>query len=481
MGMGGKGGPSGTTQSTQTAEPWGPQQPYIKDIFSGAQSLYQGAAPVYFPGQTYAPQTGAQNAGLQGLIDMSSFDPLQFIPSQSLANISGGNYLNANPAFGQLTQASQNNYGEILGNQTQAPFAQSNYGETARGAVDPFAQSNYGEGVNQNYISPFSSSNYGEVIAPQTIGPFAWNNAYWGAPGNGALGGYASGERLAAGNPWEQALTDSVSAKALPGIQSQFIGSGMMSSPEAMRASAAGLTSAIAPFQFQNYQNEEANQMAAANALGSRYMQGTGMQQQAAQSMLDAMMQGRGMQQQAGLQGASTLMQGRGMQQQAGQDIGNMLMSGRQQQQQAANDWTNTAMQGSAMQQQAMGTLGNQWQSGIESMLRAAGLAPSVQAGQYSPFETMFNAGTAQQGISQQSIDDAIARWNFGQELPYNRLNEYIGQVTGNYGGTTQLTQPYFNNSNSLGSTLGGVGSLIGGLSGASGASSGLGFLLGML
>lgn len=61
------GGGSGNT-TTQT-EPWGGQQPYLRDLLAQAQKWYQGGGPEFFPGQTVAPltkdETAAQRAARQ--------------------------------------------------------------------------------------------------------------------------------------------------------------------------------------------------------------------------------------------------------------------------------------------------------------------------------------------------------------------------------------------------------------------------------
>lgn len=57
----GKGG--GTETTTQTSEPWEGYQPYIKDIASQAQNLYETYTPQYYPGQTVAGFAPLQTQG----------------------------------------------------------------------------------------------------------------------------------------------------------------------------------------------------------------------------------------------------------------------------------------------------------------------------------------------------------------------------------------------------------------------------------
>lgn len=317
--MGGK-GPSGTTTTVQNTSPWGPQQPYLTDIFTNASGLYAGGGPSYYPEATYAPINPWQTGGL----DLMAGATNSTLPGTAASFNEGlltGDYLAANPA----------------------------------------------------------------------LAPLSWlanTNAGYGAPGDAALQFYLSGERLNMDNPYTDALSNSILSRVVPKIQSQFIGSGTLSSPEAARASTEGATSAISPYLFQQYQQEEQNQINAANALSGRYLQGAG------------------------------------------------LMA------------------------QAGGMLSDSWNTGVSDMLKGLALAPQTLDGLYAPGRNLLQAGTSLQQLQQGAINDAVARWNWGQTLPYDMLNQYIGQVTGNYGGTTSMTQPYFSNT--------GMNMLGGGVAGAS-------------
>jgi hypothetical protein len=333
MGSKGGGGPSGTTTSVQDTSPWGPQQDYLKDIFSSAQGLYRTNTPEYAP-TTYATPNLNQTQGLDAAGWQARVNTLPDRIAAMAGQIAGGDLLHSNPA--------ESTFGSLAGS--------------------------------------------GNTIATN-------------------LKSYLSGERLGAGNPYSQALTDSVLSKVVPQIQSRFISGGSLSSPEAARATASGATSAIAPFLFQQQQQEEANQIAATRAEADTRLQAAA--------------------------GASDTFKG-----------------------------------------------------GVNDMLRAIALAPAANQDVYGRWDRLTQAGTGQQQLEQQAINDAVARWNFGEELPYNQLNNYIGAVTGNYGGTTSLTQPYFKppQQGILGSLGQGVG-ILGGINSLSGGAlgTGLGTLFGML
>lgn len=343
--MGSKSRPSGTTTTVQNSEPWAPQQPYLTDIFSEAQALYQGGGPQYFPGwatagpqylpnSTYVQPSQGQWDALGAISALGANDPMWQPAFDMNASLLRGDYLYSNPAMGLLTN-----------------FANTNFGT--------------------------------------------------GAPGDDALMAYASGEHLGEGNPYIDALTSSIMSKVVPKLQSNFIMGGTLSSPEAARATAEGATSAISPFLFQQYQQDQQNQINAANALAQRYLQGAGLQQQAA------------------------------------------------------------------------GGLSAAYQSAFGDVLKGLALAPQTQQIPYTGLQNWFTAESANQNLHQQALNDAIQRWNYEQTLPWNMLNQYIGQATGNYGGTTTLTQPYFSNrpspfsgaigGASMGSSFGWPGALIGG------------------
>lgn len=309
---------SGSTTTTQNSQPWSEQQPYLRDIFTEAQGLYQGAPPEYYQGETYADPNDWQQWGIHRMVD-AGHNTLPYTATGFNEALLSGGYLYNNPAMA------------------------------------------------------FYNS-------------FAGENAGLDAPGSDTLEAYARGDYLNAGNPYIDGLTDSVISRVVPQIQSQFISGGTLSSPEAARASSEGATSAISPFLFEQYQKDQQNQMMASRLLGDRFMQGR------------------------------------------------------------------------TLQQDAAGGLSSAFQSGMGDMMRALALTPSTYSNMFMPGQNMFAAGSAAQQLEQQGINDEVQRWNFNQTLPWDMLNQYIGQVTGNYGGTTTLNQPLV--SNPMQSMMGGIGTL---------------------
>lgn len=139
-------------------------------------------------------------------------------------------------------------------------------------------------------------------------------------------------------------------------------------------------------------------------------------------------------------------------------------------------------------QLQGANALSGAYGNNLQRMIQGLALGPqTAQLGLAGP-QALLSAGQTQQGQEQQIITDAIQRYNYGQTLPYNLLNQYLGQIAGNYGGTQtgSTSSPYYMNqgANVLSGGLGGavLGSqLLPGLGLSSGAGAGIGGGLGLL
>lgn len=70
--------------------------------------------------------------------------------------------------------------------------------------------------------------------------------------------------------------------------------------------------------------------------------------------------------------------------------------------------------------------------------------APLTAALPYAGAQQQLQAGGQMQQQNQAQLNDQINRWNFQQQLPYNKLATYQQMIQGNYGGSGTLTQPYF-------------------------------------
>jgi hypothetical protein len=75
--------------------------------------------------------------------------------------------------------------------------------------------------------------------------------------------------------------------------------------------------------------------------------------------------------------------------------------------------------------------------------------APMVDQESLNNLTTGLNTAGMNQTNAQNQLNANIAAYNYGQMLPWNQLGLYEGAVTGtgNPGGSSSTTQPYFNNS----------------------------------
>lgn len=438
---------SAPQQTTTTSSPWAPQQPYLTEGFQGAQNLYEGGGPGYYPSDTYVgynpTETGAINQ-VPGVAN-SNINGIDTSASGFENNLLTGGYLSGNPAISGF---------ENFGSST--PATDLGY----------FAGNNVGVGTpGSGTLNNIAGTNYGSVgsnLGSDELFGLGGTNMGYSNPGTGTLSAYSSGAY--GSNPNTNALSQSVMSQVVPGIESQFIAGGDLSSPEAAYSTAAGATSALAPSLFQNYQTQEGLQEGAAQNLSSNYLQGGAIQSAIANELA-----------QNTLGGAS-------------------LSSG------AAGTLGNESLTGSGISENAAGTLGNEnltatsglgqnYDNAITQMLQGTAFAPTVQNMPYTDLSNEFGAGSAEQTNAQNQTNADINQWNYYQTLPYQMLNQYEGQVTGNYGGT--VTEPYFgtsNSSNAIGGALSGasagagIGSaLFGAGSGGAVGGAGLGALAGLM
>lgn len=91
------------------------------------------------------------------------------------------------------------------------------------------------------------------------------------------------------------------------------------------------------------------------------------------------------------------------------------------------------------------------------------GAAPGLAATDYADIGQLMNVGRAREGMAQQSLTDQVNRFNFEQNLPASKLNQYIAAVRGGtVGSVGTQSQPVFSNptAETLGSlaTIAGIG-----------------------
>lgn len=149
-------------------------------------------------------------------------------------------------------------------------------------------------------------------------------------------------------------------------------------------ANIGAMTSALAPVYAQNFENERARQLQAINTLGGA--------QAGAQSLLGTL---------------------------SSSDLNRQL--------------------------NAMGQFGDVAQRDIANRFAAAGSAPGFAATDYSDLQSLLGVGTALDAKSGEQLASDIARFNFFENEPRERLADYLSMVSGGTVGSTS-TRPIYGN-----------------------------------
>jgi hypothetical protein len=97
-------------------------------------------------------------------------------------------------------------------------------------------------------------------------------------------------------------------------------------------------------------------------------------------------------------------------------------------------------------------------------MNQAMDRAPGFAQQQWTNINNLGDIGKQQQQMGQLETNDALARYNYNTQLPQLKLNQFMQNIGGNWGGTTTATQPVYQPS--IWSQLLGAGLGAGGLLG---------------
>jgi hypothetical protein len=97
---------------------------------------------------------------------------------------------------------------------------------------------------------------------------------------------------------------------------------------------------------------------------------------------------------------------------------------------------------------------------GLGAQQNALSMAPTVSNLMTAPAETLSAVGAQQREMEQAGINEAVNRYTYNQNLPYNKLTDYANIVSKQLGGTgtSTVTAP---ESSALTTTLGGTAALL--------------------
>lgn len=115
----------------------------------------------------------------------------------------------------------------------------------------------------------------------------------------------------------------------------------------------------------------------------------------------------------------------------------------------------------------------------------AAAMVPALAQQQFMPTDQLAQVGATRESLGEAQLQDAINRFNFEEQKPFNKLNMYSQYLGNAPGGQVQSTQPVFRNraAGGLGgaATGAGIANLLGVGGGWGAGLAGLGGLLGMV
>lgn len=452
-----KGGGGGGSQTTRT-EPPKYLQPFLQQGMQEARNLYNQGPAEYYPGQTvvgFSPETEAA-MGLQA--DRARTGS----PITSAANSFAANTLNSAPS---------SNFG--MGSN---PYASSVYTPDSGyiGPINPFSGSAYQAPQGPN---PYARA----VNSGNGANPYA-ANTYSEAPTN--FGGQV--------NPYLDRLFNQGADQITNRLQSSFAGSGR--NIEAARPVAAeDLGTFGANLYGSAYDADQNRALQAHEGAAGRALSAYEQAQQLGSGSFEAA-QARGLNsrlaaQQIGAQGYEAE---RARQQQAGlmgQQIGADSFEANQGRNFSSIEAGRNRQQDAALAAQQIGATGYEserdrmaqdLQQQRQQQLGVLGLAPSLAQNDYADIDRLSQVGARREDLAGREMQDAMSRWDFGQNAQSTLLDQYLGRLQGFPGSVT--TSPSTRNVGAgvlggagmgyqLGSQFGygGLGALFGGLLGGYG------------
>ena len=87
---------------------------------------------------------------------------------------------------------------------------------------------------------------------------------------------------------------------------------------------------------------------------------------------------------------------------------------------------------------------GDQYNREREIMANTMGLAPALGDADYNDIQKLGLVGAEKESLEQSKLQDAIARYDYEQLKPYQKLENYLGNLGANYAQNQISTQPVF-------------------------------------
>lgn len=410
----GKGGGGGGSSQTSTGiDPM--LKPYVTYGLTEAQKLYQSQNPQYYPGQTYVSPSAATQAALQAQQTRAlQGNPLIPAAQANLKNLQTATNV-ANPMYSSIYSNAQ----------TSPAIANAVYGGLASGAINNPAMGAYIDLYGNAQTNPQAAQNVYSNLAAGNITNAA-NPYNQFTAGGGFLGAnpYFTNALAGAGQATTQNYWDAINQAQSGASQAGRYGSGAQANlfNRAGTTLANTLANKAGELAYNQYAAERGLQEAAMGRLGSVSAQDIANQLAGAQNLTQAGQQTYA-NQLAAAGGLGTLGQ---------QAIQNQLTG--------AQQLTNVGQQALQNQLAAAGGLAGTSAADLSRQLAAGQAAPALAAADYGDIQQLANVGQQQEAYQQSALEDAINRYNFEQNLPQNKLNQFLSQVAGVPAGTTSTT-----------------------------------------
>jgi len=446
--MGGSSGGSGTQTTVSKSDPWSGQQPYLTDIFSQAKKAYQsGTGSQYYPGQTVTPFSSDTKTGMD-LIRAEATKTPDGLPEAEAATKAAmtGEQMNRNDVLQSAASGGKNN--PLLAMLTAMSLGMTNpvAGDVAAAGATP---------TNQRGIAEILAS--GQATTPNVQAMLASGSRDVTAGGD-TLQKTASGEMLG-GNPLLDAMYERAAAKVRDNTNAAFSAGGRYGSGAHGSVLGETLGGLATDMYGGAYEAERNRMMAAASELGAREAADIDRETsaQGAAAQFGANDLSRRLSAGSSVAGYDQADANRNLSAQS--LLAQLADSGQARQLSAANSAANVADSDANRQVDAANAINAQGLNTTAQGLSAAGLLPMLRELGMAGGQDLLGLGAMQEGKSDEAIQDALNRWNFEQQAPWDQLARYSGIVggMGNLGGTTTSTAPKAQSGGLMGALSGGA------------------------
>ena len=396
----------GTTVSTSEVQPWEAQRDYLEKGFASAKGLYGAGAPKYYSAPTVA-----------------SFDPSETAAQRATIGYTTG------PRAAAQQAAAENALIGSLGGQT---------------GFDPTQTQNLLAGATDvRGGMPFTDAQRASILAGET-------DALGGTPFSAAQMSdiLAGNVRTGSGTPFgamEDALTrgvmDNLTGRVLPGIREAQVryqpGGGTRSDLTTNKAITdavqAGLMKPLAEMYGGAYQQAQGMRQPLSDQYSATYRQAQSMRQALADQYAATYRQAQDMRQPFADQYATTYRQAQGMRQPLADQYAATYRDAQNRRLPAA-------------------------ELGIQQRQYGQQMYPSIMNAPLGMYNAMGGVGEQRRAMSQEGIDQDMARYQYESNAGQNALRNYMAMVTGDYGSTTTSTTPGARD-NTMANLLGTLGS----------------------